>query len=133
MALPGAVEVRDRTVALHYEVEEAADGALTGVVRLQLPEKLARTLVEEELPALDRPVRFAVSRGARGSARGDTLAEVQEALERPWTPEEARDSRGPRDRDRDRDRGRDRRGRDDDRPRPRAGGRADGRRRRKRR
>jgi ATP-dependent helicase HrpA len=135
MALPGAVEVRDRTVALHYEVEEAADGALTGVVRLQLPEKLARTLVEEELPALDRPVRFAVSRGARGSARGDTLAEVQEALERPWTPEEARDSRGPRDRDRDRDRdrGRDRRGRDDDRPRPRAGGRADGRGRRKRR
>jgi ATP-dependent helicase HrpA len=93
MQLPGAVEVRDRAVPLHYEVEEDAGGAPVGVVRLQLPEKVARTLVQQELPVLDRPLRFAVSRGARGSARGDTLVEVQEELERPWTPEETQQSR----------------------------------------
>jgi hypothetical protein len=88
MALPGAVEIRDRTIALHYEVEESPDGAAQGVVRLQLPEKVARTLVEEELPVLDRPLRFVVTRGARGSVRGDSLAEVQEALRQPWSQEE---------------------------------------------
>ncbi|MEX2181500.1 MAG: DEAD/DEAH box helicase [Gemmatimonadaceae bacterium] len=92
MALPGAAEVRDRTVTLHYEVEEDADGA-RGVVRLQMPEKLARTLVEEELPALDRPLRFAVSRGARGTVKGNSLGEVQAMLQEPFTPQEKQ--RGP--------------------------------------
>jgi len=96
MKLPGAVEIRDRTVTMHYEVEDGGDGALTAVVRLQLPEKLARTLVEEELPRLDRPLRFAVSRGARGSVKGDSLAEVQEELDRPFTPDERDESRRPR-------------------------------------
>lgn len=105
MTLPGAVEIRDRTIALHYEVEESPERGAYGVVRLQLPEKVARTLVEEELPELDRPLRFVVTRGARGSVRGDSLAEVQEALRQPWSPEErpsrdgrgARDGRGPRE------------------------------------
>jgi hypothetical protein len=105
MALPGAVEIRDRTIALHYEVEESPEGGARGVVRLQLPEKVARTLVEEELPLLDRPLRFVVTRGARGSVRGDSLAEVQEALRQPWSQEErpsrggrgAREGRGARD------------------------------------
>ena len=42
---------------------------------------MARTLTEEELPALDRPLRFVVTRGARGAARGDTLGELQEELD----------------------------------------------------
>ncbi len=88
MALPGAVELRDRTVAMHYEVEEQPDGTVLGVVRLQMPEKLARTLVEEELPVLDRPLRFVVTRGARGTVRGATLAEVQEELRMPWMDDE---------------------------------------------
>lgn len=87
MALPGACEIRDRTVALHYEVDET-EALPRGVVRLQLPEKLARTLVEQELPTLDRPLRFTVSRGARGAVRGDSLAQVQEALSQPFTPDE---------------------------------------------
>jgi ATP-dependent helicase HrpA len=83
-----------RTVPMHYEVEEdATTGALTGVVRLQLPEKLARTLVSEELPALDRPVRFAVSRGARGAVKADTLEEMQELLDRPFSPGEPEGNR----------------------------------------
>ena len=88
MALPGAVEIRDRAVTMHYEVEDLADGTTRGVARLQLPEKLARTLVAEELPVLDRPIRFAVTRGARGTVRTDTLDEVQEQLSRPWTDDE---------------------------------------------
>ncbi len=88
MALPGGVEVRDRTVSVHYEVEELADGSVRGVARLQMPEKLARTLVAEELPVLDRPLRFVVTRGARGTVRGDSLEAVQELLARPWSEEE---------------------------------------------
>jgi hypothetical protein len=88
LALPGAVSIRDREVDLRYEVEQDEAGKQTGVVRLQLPEKLARTLVEEELPVLDRPLRFMVSRGRRGNLRADTLLELQELLDMPWMPDE---------------------------------------------
>ena len=71
-ALPGAAEVRDRTVPMHYEIEDTPDGPL-GVVRLVIPEKVARGLAQEELPALDRPVRFTVTRGARGSVKAASL------------------------------------------------------------
>lgn len=88
LSLPGAVLIRDTEVPLDYEVEPDAAGAPVGVVRLRLPEKLARTLVEEELPPLDRPVRFQVRRGRRGSLRADTLLELQELLDMPWMPDE---------------------------------------------
>jgi ATP-dependent helicase HrpA len=87
LTLPGAVELRDRTVNIDYDVEETPAG-LVGVARLRLPEKLARTLSEEELPTLDRPLRFAVHRGQRGTVRATTLAELQELLDRPWSAEE---------------------------------------------
>jgi ATP-dependent helicase HrpA len=54
---------------------------------------------------LDRPIRFVVTRGARGTVRGDTLHEVQELLARPWSSDEeprekrrggGRDDRGGR-------------------------------------
>jgi ATP-dependent helicase HrpA len=86
--LPHVVTVRDREVPIEYDVEEGDDGAMLGVARLRLPEKLARTLVTEELPAFDRPYRFVVLRGQRGSARGRTLEELQEALDTPWMPDE---------------------------------------------
>jgi hypothetical protein len=87
LALPGTAMVRDREVEIDYDIEER-DGLRTGVARLRLPEKLARTLTEDELPALDRPTRFIVTRGQRGSVRAATLDELQELLERPWTDEE---------------------------------------------
>jgi ATP-dependent helicase HrpA len=90
-ALPSAVELRDRTVPMHYEIEDAPDGPL-GVVRLVVPEKIARGLVQEELPELDRPVRFTVTRGGRGSVKAESLDGIAEALERPYTDEEARRS-----------------------------------------
>ncbi len=86
-ALPGAAEIRDRTVPMEYDVEETERGYL-GVVRLRVPEKLARSLVDAEIPELDRPVRFVVPRGQRGSVRAVTLLELQQKLDLPFTEEE---------------------------------------------
>ncbi|WNZ64226.1 hypothetical protein QEG98_11440 [Myxococcus sp. MxC21-1] len=88
LALPDAVEVREQAVPLEYDVERLSDGAPRGVVRLLLPEKLARTLVQEELPLLDRPQRFSVARGRRGVLEARSLLELQELLDRPWMPDE---------------------------------------------
>ena len=96
MTLPGAVEIRDRAVPIDYEVEETPTG-VTGVARLRVPEKIARTLVEEELPQLDRPLRFVVTRGARGAVKATSLGELQERLDEPFTDDERqRESERPR-------------------------------------
>ncbi|HVZ47218.1 MAG TPA: DEAD/DEAH box helicase [Gemmatimonadaceae bacterium] len=86
--LPGAVEIRGRNCPIHYEVEEDG-GTSRGVLRIVLPEKVARGLVAEELPAFDRPARFTVTRGARGAVKAGSLDELHEALERPYTDDEA--------------------------------------------
>ncbi len=86
-ALPTQVTVRDRDVEIGYDVEES-NGALTGVARLSIPEKVARSLTEGEIPALDRPVRYVVYRGQRGQVRARTLDELQTLLDAPWTDEE---------------------------------------------
>jgi ATP-dependent helicase HrpA len=86
-ALPSRVSVRDRDVEIDYDVDEV-NGAPVGVARLQLPEKVARTLTESEVPTLDRPVRFVVYRGQRGQVRARTLDELQALLDAPWTDEE---------------------------------------------
>ena len=98
--LPDVVLVRDREAWIDYDVEERADGSTYGVARLRLPEKVARTLTESEIPVLDRPTRFAVVRGQRGAVKADTLDELQELLDRPWSQEEIgherkRDDRKP--------------------------------------
>lgn len=86
-AMPGAAEIRDRAVTLEYDVEEP-DTTPFGVVRIRLPEKLARTMVDAEVPVLDRPIRYVVPRGQRGSVRARTLAELQEKLSMPYTDDE---------------------------------------------
>jgi hypothetical protein len=96
MALPDFVTVRGREVPIDYDVEDI-DGARRGVARLRLPEKLARTLAEEEIPALDRPVRFTVLRGPRGAVRAASLGELQEILDRPWSPNEVVEDERPVD------------------------------------
>ncbi len=103
-ALPDTVAVRDREVALEYDVEES-EGVRQPVVRLRLPEKLARTLVAEELPVLDRPLRFVVLRGQRGAVRADTLDALQERLDLPFTEAEREASREASREGRDRGRG----------------------------
>jgi ATP-dependent RNA helicase HrpA len=111
--LPSTVTVRGRDVEVHYDVEESATGTY-GVARLRLPEKLARTLATEELPALDRPLRFIVTRGARGAARASSLDALQEELDRPFSAKELEDiDRAHNDRQRERhERKRQRRTRD---------------------
>ena len=87
LALPDAVSIRGRAVPIDYDIEQV-DGRSVGVARLRLPEKLARTLSDEEIPELDRPVRFTVLRGPRGSVRASSLGELQDVLARPWSPDE---------------------------------------------
>ena len=94
LALPDTVVVRSREVPIDYDVEES-EGKSRGVARLRLPEKLARTLSEEELPSLDRPIRFTVLRGPRGAVRASTLDELQEILDRPWSPDEMQNREAP--------------------------------------
>ena len=91
LALPGTTKIRDHDVPIEYDVEDGVGG----VARLRLPEKMARTLHESELPVLDRPLRFSVHRGARGSLRAALLEELQELLERPWMPDEVERERAP--------------------------------------
>jgi hypothetical protein len=85
--LPAHTTVRGREVEIDYDVDQE-DGRTFGVARLRLPEKIARTLSETELPVLDRPLRFVVPRGQRGSVRAATLDALQEQLDQPWTDEE---------------------------------------------
>ena len=98
LALPDVVEVRGRAVDIDYDVEDGEQGTLA-VARLVLPEKLARTVVAEELPVLDRPLRFVVQRGQRGSVRARTIGELQELLDRPWMPDEGTSRRQEREED----------------------------------
>jgi len=116
LALPSDLELRDKPVGIEYDVEETTgEGGVpsrAGVARLVLPEKLARTLVREELPRLDRPLRFVVHRGQRGSVRAATLEELQELLDRPWAPDEERAERERRSADREETRDRRRRDRE---------------------
>jgi uncharacterized membrane protein YgcG len=108
--LPTKVAVRDRDVEIDYDVEEE-NGRPVGVARLRLPEKVARSLTDAEVPTLDRPVRFVVYRGQRGSVRARTLDELQTLLDAPWTEEEVarfnrkRDEQREANRDNRRDRG----------------------------
>jgi len=96
LALPDTVVIRGREVPIDYDIE-SIDGQPRGVARLRLPEKLARTLTEDEIPALDRPVRFTVLRGPRGAVRASTLDELQDILARPWSPDEVAGDERPAD------------------------------------
>jgi len=75
LSLPGSVRLFGDAVALHYEV-----GPEGGVARLRLREGQARRLQEADLPALDRPLRFAVMRGQDSALEADTLEGLRGAL-----------------------------------------------------
>ncbi|HSE51835.1 MAG TPA: DEAD/DEAH box helicase, partial [Gemmatimonadales bacterium] len=77
-ALPSMIRLRGDAVPLDYEV---AGGQ--GVVRLRLREGQGRRLSVDELPALDRPLRFAVVRGGAPPLRADSLPELRQLLAQP--------------------------------------------------
>src|SRR5262245_8408515 len=76
-ALPGMVKIRGDAVPIDYEL---AGGE--GIARVRLREGQARRLRPDEVPALDRPVRFAVQRGRHAPLLSDTVAELQSLLRR---------------------------------------------------
>ena len=88
--LPSRVKVAGQSVEVTYELEEHDGEAPISIARLHLPESLARGLSLHELPSLERPTRFLVTRGARGAVRAASLNELQRALSGSNTrPDEA--------------------------------------------
>jgi hypothetical protein len=79
--LPSETMIRGQSVPIEYDVQDSK-----GIARLRLPAKLARTLTEAEVPALDRPVRFTVLRGQQSAVHADTLDQLQDLLAEPWEP-----------------------------------------------
>lgn len=73
-ALPNSASVAGDRVALDYEIENGS-----AVAVLHLREGQARRLKERELPALDRPLRFAISHG-RSVYRAESVDEVLRAI-----------------------------------------------------
>jgi ATP-dependent helicase HrpA len=86
-ALPGMVRIRGDAVPIDYEL---AGGE--GIARVRLREGQARRLRSDEIPSLDRPVRFAVQRGQHAPLLSDTVADLQALLRR--TPRQERDGEG---------------------------------------
>ena len=99
-ALPSMIRVRGDAAPLDYEV----DGG-EAVARVRLREGQAKRLRADELPRLDRPLRFAVQRGRHAPVLADTIPALQALLKRApkpeWT-EEAGDRGGSRRRGRHR-------------------------------
>ena len=76
-ALPGSVHVRGDTVPLDYEIQDGE-----GIARVRLREGQAKRLRPDELPKLDRPLRFAVQRGRHPPVLADTIPTLQALLRR---------------------------------------------------
>ncbi len=85
--LPASVHVLGDRIPLLYEVEPTG-----GVVRLRLKEGQARRVRPQDLPALDRPVRFTVLRGRGEAVRADGLEDLRRQLA-TLPPAERRPSR----------------------------------------
>jgi len=77
-ALPGMIRLKGDAVPLEYEVESGV-----AVARIRLREGQARRLTLGELPPLDRPLRFAVTRAGESPLRTETLEELKELLRNP--------------------------------------------------
>lgn len=74
--LPQSVALLGDRVAIEYGIEDGK-----GVARLHLKEGQARRLRESDLPVLDRPLRFTVTRGKREAARADSIADLKRRLD----------------------------------------------------
>ncbi|MBA3555833.1 MAG: DEAD/DEAH box helicase [Gemmatimonadales bacterium] len=95
-ALPSMVRIRGDAAPLDYEVHNGE-----GVARVRLREGQAKRLRTDDLPPLDRPLRFAVQRGRHAPLLADTIpalhAQLKRAPEREWSGESG-DGRGGRGR-----------------------------------
>jgi hypothetical protein len=80
-ALPSMVRVRGDAAPLDYEVQDGE-----GVARVRLREGQAKRLRADEIPPLDRPLRFAVQRGRHPPIQADTVPALQALLRRAPKP-----------------------------------------------
>jgi ATP-dependent helicase HrpA len=87
-ALPSRVHLKGDAVPLDYEVQNGV-----AVARVRLREGQAKRLRTDELPRLDRPLRFAVQRGRHPPVHADTIPALQDLLRRP--PKGETDEREP--------------------------------------
>ena len=94
-ALPAMARLRGDAVPLDYEL----DGG-QGIVRVRLRQGQAKRLRENDLPVLDRPLRFAVVRGRHPPVLAESVAELQTQLRRlpshAHDDQDERSTRGPR-------------------------------------
>ena len=74
-ALPGSLHIRGDAVPLDYEIQGGEP-----VARVRLREGQAKRLRLDEIPRLDRPLRFAVQRGRHSPLLADTLPALQALL-----------------------------------------------------
>jgi hypothetical protein len=81
-ALPSMVRVRGDAAPLDYEVQNGE-----GVARVRLREGQAKRLRADEIPPLDRPLRFAVQRGRHPPIQADTVPALQALMRRAPKPE----------------------------------------------
>jgi uncharacterized membrane protein YgcG len=72
MALPDTIWIGDRQYPLDYVLEGD-----TAVVRARIPAKTLNEVDESELPELDRPLHWTVTRGKHEAVRAETLAEAR--------------------------------------------------------
>ena len=90
-ALPSSLHLYGDRVPLDYDVEPSG-----GVVRLRLKEGQARRLRPDDLPALDRPLRFTVVRGKRSAIQAASIEDMRRQLSELPRTERARLVRGGR-------------------------------------
>ncbi|CAN5834987.1 hypothetical protein BH23GEM6_BH23GEM6_17320 [soil metagenome] len=78
MALPSTIELEGDEYPLDYAMEDGE-----AVVRARIPEKVLWQLDENQLPDMDRPLRWTVLRGKREAIRAASLEEARELASRP--------------------------------------------------
>jgi hypothetical protein len=88
-ALPSSLSLAGEKCELDYEVENGV-----AKVRVRLKERIARTLLEHELPRLDRPLVFTIQRGKNTAIRAESLEELRRALSAPIESGPGRRARG---------------------------------------
>jgi hypothetical protein len=81
------IPIRGDAAPIDYEVEGGEAFA-----RVRLREGQAKRLRADELPGLDRPLRFAVQRGRHAPLLADTIPDLHALLKRAPKPEWTEDS-----------------------------------------
>ena len=88
-ALPSSITLAGEKCQLDYEVE---NGVAT--VRVRLKERVVRSLLDQEVPKLDRPLVFTVMHGRNTAIRADSLEDLRRALRAPTEAGPGRRARG---------------------------------------